>query len=348
MRSASDGPRLLFIPPAITTECHKDGNVCSLRISKHGPLGGRYRALVLVLQRPSGAVFLTLPATTPIGSLEQVAGLIAHQAARGDSGAARQFLRSNLHAQRDDRRLHHIRTEAARMSRSAPTPPAILAALELVDETPQLTDDGIRRALHACGLSDGEAGRDLVLGLAALFGLTESCTRPEAREVLALAAALRSMGVTPTNWDWSARQVRALRLRGIVVRDGWAVQRDDQRSRLANAVARFLSVRMAGTPEQLLGGATKGLSGMAQRHRLPTVEGMTWWTTAQDWLVHGADDFVRSRIELPLTLGDAVLRPLLVADPTVRRVALIRALVVAGYTPASARVSVQRAPYLAR
>lgn len=140
---------------------------------------------MLVLQRPSGAVFLTLPTTAPTGSLELVAGVLAHHAARGDTTSAQRLLHADLHAPRGDRRLTTVRAE-----------------------------------------------------------------------------------------------------------------------------------------------------------------GLGHWIEAQRWLRYRTG-VVRPTVELPLTFVDGVLGPLLAADPRVRRVVLIEALVVAGYTLGAARVAVQRAPYLA-
>ena len=110
---------------------------------------------------------------------------------------------------------------------------------------------------------------------------------------------------------------------------------------------RFLAVRGSATPEHLLAGAQKSLSGMPRRHLLPDADGLAQWIKAQGWLRSDAGE-VRPNVELPVTSVDGVLGPLLAADPCVRRVALIKSLVVAGYTIGAARVAVQRAPYLAR
>ena len=306
----------------------------------------RYRRAVLVMQRPSGQVFLTLPTTAPTGSLELVAGVLAHHAARGDCIAAQRLLHADLHAPRDDRRLTTVRAEAGRIARNTPTPAVVSAALAMVDQHPHLSEGGCRALLHAAGLGEGTAGRSLTLGLATLYGLTQNCTESEQQQVRELARSARTAGAVPSSADWSPRQVRTLRLQRVVLAGGWAVQAEDQRSKLANAVTRFLAVRRSGTPEQLLAGAQKSLSGMPQRHLLPGVEGLGHWIKAQGWLRYRAG-VVRPTVELPLTFVDGVLGPLLTAGPPARRVALIQALVVAGYTFGAARVAVQRAPYLA-
>jgi len=275
-----------------------------------------------------------------------VAGVLAHHAARGDTTAARRLLHADLHAPRGDRRLTTVRAEAGRIARNTPTPWVVEAALATVDRHLHLHLDDCRALLHEAGLSEGTAGRSLTLGLATLYGLTKTCTGAEQQQVQALVKSARTAGAVPAGEDWSPKQMRALRLQRVVLADGWAVLGDDRRSKVANAVARFLAVRGSGTPEQLLAGTRKALSGMPQRHLLPDADGLGLWIEAQGWL-RCDEGVVRPTVELPVTFVDGVLGPLLAADPHVRRVVLIEALVVAGYTLGAARVAVQRAPCLA-
>ena len=175
------------------------------------------------MQRPSGQVYLTLPTTAPTGSLELVAGVLAHHAARGDVTAAQRLLRADLHAPRDDRRLTAVRAEAGRIARSTPTPAVVTAAQAMVDRHPHLSEGDCSALLHAAGLGEGTAGRSLTLGLATLYGLTQTCTRAQQDQVRGLARSVRTAGAVPTDADWSPGEVRALRLRRVVVAGGWAV-----------------------------------------------------------------------------------------------------------------------------
>ena len=63
-----------------------------------------------------------MPTTAPTGSLELVAGVLAHHAARGDTPAARRLLGADLHTPSRDRRLTAVRAEAGRIARNSPTP----------------------------------------------------------------------------------------------------------------------------------------------------------------------------------------------------------------------------------
>lgn len=275
-----------------------------------------------------------------------MASVLAHHAARGDTSAAQRLLHADLHAPRGDRRLTAVRADAGRIARNTPTPLVVQAALATVEQHPHLGEAACRALLCRAGLGEGKAGRSLTLALATLYGLVRTCTAVELQQVQDLARVVRSAGAIRITTHWPPHQERALRLLRVVLTGGWAVRGEDQRSKLAHAVARFLAVRGWATPEQLLAGALKYRSGMPERHRLPDHDGLGHWIAAQGWLEFDKGT-VRPIGALPLTFVDGVLEPLLAGDPGIRRVDLITALVDAGYTLGAARAAVQRTPYLA-
>lgn len=104
-----------------------------------------------------------MPTTAPTGSLEVVASVLAHYAARGDTTAAQRLLRANLHAPRGDRRLTTVRAQAGGIARNTPTPWVVQAALATVEQHQHLGETDCRALLRAAGLGGG-AGAPLPSG----------------------------------------------------------------------------------------------------------------------------------------------------------------------------------------
>ena len=302
---------------------------------------------MIVVQTHYGTRQLLPPTTPPPGRLEQVAGLLVHQAARTDKGKSLRLLACNLKVTRqDDQDLRALRSDLGRLASQSPVPEVVTQALALVEEHPHISDEGIRALLHAAGFSQGRAARPLVLALAGLYGLTRPCDAAELAAVTAVLPALRSQGVISCDVDWTSAQLRELRGRGAVQHEQWLVRSPDHRSKLSFSVQRQLSVQHDSAVDALLRGARRSLAGMPQRHLLPTEDGLEAWVLRQDWLMLDLRGRVRPRAPLALTAVDQVITTALPEGGTVRRAALVRALGDAGYTEGSAEVAVHRAPYL--
>ena len=179
---------------------------------------------MLGLHAPTKFLCLTMPATPPPGGLEQVASLLAHQAARGDTSRAKQLLDSHLQAHaHQGRRARATRGEAGRLARATPVPEVVLMVLRLLDDHAEVTQDAFRELLRVAGLSDGQAGRALVMGLSELYGLLKPCSPAALSEILAVQPALRTTGVIKNETAWSRPQQRELKRRGSSRRTaGWS------------------------------------------------------------------------------------------------------------------------------
>ena len=300
-----------------------------------------------MVQTRYGTRGLLPPTIPPPGRLEQVAGLLVHQAARTDTGKASRLLACNLKVTtQDDQDLRALRSELGRLACQSPVPEVVTQALGLVEEHPRLTEEGVRALLHAAGLSNGPAGRPLVLALAGLYRLTRACDAAELAAVTAVLPALWTQGVIPCSVDWTGAQRRELRSRGVVHYEQWLVRSPDRRSKLSFSVQRQLSVQQAAEVGDLLQGARRSLAGMRQRHLLPTEAGLQAWVLQQDWLILDLTERVRSRVDLPLTPADRIITTALAPGGTIRRTVLVKALEAAGYTEGSAEVAVHRTPCL--
>ena len=300
-----------------------------------------------MVQAREGTRGLLAPTTPPPGRLEQVAGLLVHQAARGDTGKASRLLGCNLKVTaRDDQDLRALRSDVGRLARQSPTPEVLVQALALVEAHPLLSDDGVRALLHAAGLSQGQATRPLVLALAGVYGLTRACDAAELAAVTAVLPALWTQGVIPYSVNWTGAQRRELRSRGVVHYEQWLVRSPDRRSKLSFSVQRQLSAQQDAKIGDLLQGARRSLAGMPQRHFLPAEDGLQAWVLQQDWLILDLTERVWSRVDLPLTAVDQVITQALAPGGTVKRAVLVKALEAAGYTEGSAEVAVHRTPYL--
>ena len=307
----------------------------------------RYVPEVIVVQARYGSRRLLPPTTTAPGGLEQVAGLLVHQAARADTGKASGLLACNLKVTaHDDQDLRALRSELGRLAGQSPVPEVVTQALALVEAHALLSDDGVRALLHAAGLSQGQASTSLVLALAGLYGLTRACDAAELAAVTAVLPALWAQGVIACDVDWTGAQRRELRSRGAVQHEQWLVRSPDHRSKLSFSVRRQLSVQQDAEIGALLQGARRSLAGMPQRHLLPAEDGLEAWVLQQDWLILDLAERVRSRVDLALTAADQVITQALAPRGTVRRAVLVKALEAAGYTEGSAEVAVHRTPYL--
>lgn len=224
-----------------------------------------YRSLVtvrvvLTVNTVTRRLDLLVPTTAPPGALEQVAGLLLHQATRGDRDRVSLLLQGKLRASGEHARtLRNARAQAGLLARATPVPKVVIRALDLVDRHGGLRDEGIRGLLHAAGLSQGSADRALVLGLAGLYGLTEACSRAEQREILAVMPPLVSIGAWSSDICWTEPQRRELRRRRGVPDGPWLVRCDDWTSRLSHSVQRYLAVRSPATVAELLLGVHAGI-----------------------------------------------------------------------------------------
>ena len=112
----------------------------------------------------------------------------------------------------------------------------VVKALALIEEHPDIGEEGIRALLCAARLSEGQATRSLVLALAGLYGLTRPCDTAELAEVTAVLPALRAQAILACDVDWTSAQRRELRSRGAVQHGPWLVRRPDHRSKLSFSV----------------------------------------------------------------------------------------------------------------
>ena len=103
-----------------------------------------------MVQTRDGIRRLLPPTTPPPGSLEQVAALLVHQAARADTNKASRLLACNLKVTRQaDQGLRALRSDLGRLARQSPVPEVVTQALALAEAHPSISDDGVRALLYA-------------------------------------------------------------------------------------------------------------------------------------------------------------------------------------------------------
>ena len=102
-------------------------------------MGPRYGPSVIVVQTRYGTRSLLPPTTPPPGKLEQVAGLLVHQAARTDTGKASRLLAcSHKVTGKDDQDLRAPQSELGRLARQSPVPEVVTQTLALVETHPHI------------------------------------------------------------------------------------------------------------------------------------------------------------------------------------------------------------------
>ena len=151
----------------------------------------RYIPPVIVVQNRNGTRRLVAPTAPSPGGLEQVAGLLVHQAARGGTGKSSRLLACNFKVTaRGDQDLRALRSDLGRLARQSPTPEVVTQALALVEASPGMGDEGVQALLHAAGLSQGQATTTPRPALAGLYRLTRPCDAAELAAVTAVLPAL--------------------------------------------------------------------------------------------------------------------------------------------------------------
>ena len=131
----------------------------------------------------------------PPGGLEQVAGLLVHQAARTDTGKVSRLLGCDLKVTRqDDQELRALRSDLGRLTRQSPIPEVLTQALPLVEAKPSISEDGVQALLHAAGLRQGQASTAPQVARGNEFGdcprkPIKECLVPKTRRVAFVAAA---------------------------------------------------------------------------------------------------------------------------------------------------------------
>lgn len=305
---------------------------------------------------------LLTPTQPPRGTLEEVAGQLVARAAPFDQPAASLMLRqwglpgstpSPLIGYLDppavtaNTRLVGVRRQLRRLTAESPPPTALLDALAVSAQQPNLSEERLRAALAGAKLSDGAAGTPLLLALAELWTvpLPPSLHPPEhVREQLAaLTKDVRIAGALPRE-PVPAVHVRQLRDAGVRPAAGWLVAENDRTSQLARPIRRQLAAAGALTAAELLTGARR------QRPRLTQLEqsGVLAWARAQPDLAidgdhlrlkHNHEQWLRATDPCVLALFPGRFGP-------IPRTRILEALVGAGMLRASAEVWVVRCAWL--
>ena len=316
-------------------------------------LPGFYCSGVLVaIGRLPGTAILTTPSTAaPARSVEQAAGLLAHQACRGDSGLAAELIQLafSVPTARRRPRLRLARSRAGLIGVSSPAPAVLTRAWALLATAPQLSEPATRELLTLAGLGEGVAGRALVNGLARVYRLVlPTVEGDELADVVALLGQTRVRGAfhLEDGLTISVTQLRCLEQRGVQLRGQWLLASPDRRSGLTHAVLRQLAVLGPRTPQDLLVGARRSLVGQPRRHLLPDLNGFRHWLSVQPGLEPQDNGTVATAATTPLSPTDQLLAAELQARVEVSRAQLTLVLRQAGHTPGAAQVIVERTPFL--
>ena len=316
-------------------------------------LPGFYCSAVLVaIGRLPGTAVLTTPSTAaPARCVEQAAGLLAHQACRGDSALATELIQLafSVPTARRRPRLRLARSRAGLIGRASPAPLVLTRAWELLATAPQLSEPATRHLLAVAGLGEGVAGRALVNGMARVYRLVFPILEgDDLEDVVALLGQTRIRGAfhLQDGLTISVSQLRWLSQRGVQLRGQWLLASPDRRSGLTHAVLRQLAVLGPRTPQDLLVGARRSLVGQPRRHLLPDLNGFLQWVSVQPGLDQQPDGTIASTATAPLSPTDQLLAAELQTAAQVSRARLTLVLRQAGYTPGGAEAMVERTPYL--